>query len=350
MSNQNNLLAVPPSTMKQMALDCFFAGITPMVWGPPGVGKSEIIKQIAEELNLLLIDIRLTTCDITDLNGFPDNSGKKASYKVFDTFPIVGDELPVRENGEAYDGWLIFLDELPSVSPAMQASAYKLILDRMVGQHSLHKRCVLAAAGNDIHHGAISSGMGTAAGTRMCHINLEPSLEEWVKYATKQGIDHRIISFLQYKPDLLHNFSKHTDDKTHPNPRTWFHVSRLIKNHPKLDHSYHLPLVAGNIAPAAAGQFITYAEIYKDLVTFEEIVKDPSGCKLPQEAANTFAVTGVIIDNISKKTLKEVITYTRRLSFEFQVIVMRGIMEKIYDVTEDENFAEFMSEVIVDMT
>lgn len=352
MSDSLAVATVRPKELKSHLESCLQVHLTPMVWGLPGIGKSEIIAQIAEEYNLKLIDIRLTTCDITDLNGFPDNSGPKATYKVFDTFPVEGDDLPINpKTGKRYTGWLIFLDELPSVNGAMQASAYKLILDRMVGQTKLHERCLLIAAGNDTNHGAISYGMGTAAGTRMIHFNLTTDLDEWVEWAqTKGKLDHRVVSFVQYRDELFHKFDKDSDDKTHPNPRTWSFVSKLIKGNPDIDYTSHHALISGAVGVGAANEFISYVQVYDQLVKFTDIIASPTSARVPGDASATYALTGVIINNTTDKNLDRVVKYVKRLPFEFQVITMRGLIQKNPKFTEQDDFSDLLSDVIMDIT
>ena len=107
---------------------CFQSQLTPFLKGSPGIGKSDIYKQIAKRYQLKLIDVRLSQCDPTDLAGFPFLNGDKASYKPMDTFPLESDPIPA-----GYKGWLILLDEINSAALAVQAASYKLTLDRMVG-------------------------------------------------------------------------------------------------------------------------------------------------------------------------------------------------------------------------
>ena len=120
--------------------------LTPMLVGSPGIGKSDIVKLTAKKHNLKLIDLRLAQSDPTDLNGFPtlQNDGTRMDYAPPTTFPLENlDQIP---NG--YEGWLLFLDEINAAPPAIQAAAYKLVLDRQIGSHNLHKRVAIVCAGN----------------------------------------------------------------------------------------------------------------------------------------------------------------------------------------------------------
>ena len=188
--------------------------IVVMLHGSPAIGKSAIVQQIANEYGLKLIDLRLAQCDPTDLAGFPTITGEKASYKPMDTFPIEGDTVP-----KGYNGWLLFLDELNSAPPAIQSAAYKVILDRMVGNHKLHKNVAIVAAGNLETDNAIVQPMSTALQSRMAHLELVVDSKEWVDWASSNEIDHRITSYINFRPDALYTFSPDHTDKTYASPR-----------------------------------------------------------------------------------------------------------------------------------
>ena len=199
----------------EFIMDYLLAGEVPMITSSPGVGKSDIIRSVAKQNNLLVIDLRLSQCDPTDLNGFPSlNMDKtRSGYVPMDTFPIEGDILP-----EGYKGWMLLLDELNSASQAVMAAAYKLILDRQVGMFKLHKNVAIVAAGNLSTDKAIVNRTSTAMQSRLCHIELEVDNEAWIEWAHTHGIDYRITSFIEFKPDLLHNFDPNHNDNTFPCP------------------------------------------------------------------------------------------------------------------------------------
>jgi hypothetical protein len=190
-------------------------GLTPMLTSSPGLGKSSIAKQIASNHNLKVIDLRLSQCDVTDLNGFPmiSDDRKKASYTPMDTFPLETDELP-----DGYDGWLLLLDEINSAAKAVQASAYKLVLDHEVGLNKLHPKVYKMAAGNLKSDGAIVNDLSTAMQSRMVHFGLSLDVDAWVDWATKAGIDFRVIAYINWKPEKLQAFDPNHSDRTFPCP------------------------------------------------------------------------------------------------------------------------------------
>lgn len=215
---------VSPAQAQSILLDCISAGLVTMLHGSPGIGKSDIVKQVAETYNLKLIDIRLSQCDPTDISGFPqiqeikDKDGntvdKKAAYIPMDVFPLENDSLPLDKDGKEMSGWLLMLDEINQAKQAIQSAAYKLILDRQVGQHNLHKNVAIVCAGNLETDGAITSRVGTALQSRMIHLEIKPDFQGWLSWARDNGIDPRITSFINYMPEKLHFFDPKHKDKT----------------------------------------------------------------------------------------------------------------------------------------
>ena len=99
-----------PITLQQIAQHLpilLKSKLVPYLKGSPAIGKSSVAHQVAKQLGLKVIDIRLAECDPTDLQGFPyfDQETKKASYYPLNTFPTENDTVP-----EGYNGWLVFLN------------------------------------------------------------------------------------------------------------------------------------------------------------------------------------------------------------------------------------------------
>ena len=113
------------------------AGLTPMVSSSPGMGKSDIIRTIANTFKLKVIDFRVSQCEPVDMQGYPGVTNGRMTFNIPEYFPIEGDTVP-----DGYDGWLLFLDEFNSGNKQTEAAAYKLILDREVYKYKLHPRCL----------------------------------------------------------------------------------------------------------------------------------------------------------------------------------------------------------------
>lgn len=298
------------------------AKLVPMLVGSPGCGKSQIIYQIAKDYNLKVIDLRLSQCDPTDLAGFPTIDGAKADYVPMKHFPIEGDEIPA-----GYSGWLLFLDEATSAPPAIQAAAYKLILDRMVGSHHLHKNVAIVAAGNLETDNAIVQPMSTALQSRLVHLELVVDSQEWTDWAADHDIDHRISDFIKFKPGMLYTFSPDHTDKTYACPRTWEFANRVLKV-TENGSVTRLPMLAGTLSEGVAREFITFMKIYADLPTIAQISAAPDTVRVPAEPSILFALTGSMAHNATTDNFTQLMKFITRLPVEFQVVTMRETIRR----------------------
>lgn len=298
------------------------AKLVPMMTGSPGIGKSQIVRDIAEQFNLKVIDLRLSQCDPTDLLGFPNIVGKRAGYVPMETFPIEGDALPA-----GYAGWMLFLDEMNGAVPAVQAAAYKLILDRMVGVHNLHSNVAIVCAGNLETDNGIVNPMPTPLQSRMVHLELVVDTNEWLEWASSNGINHRITSYVRFMPGNLYTFRPDHTDHTYGCPRTWEFSSRVLSVVDETSADF-LPMLVGTLGEGLAREFVGFCSIYSNLPKLEDIVKAPESTKVPDEPSIRFALTGSISHNATKENFGSLIRYIKRLPVEFQVICLRETIRR----------------------
>lgn len=298
--------------------------LVPLMIGSPAVGKSALVHQIAKEYNLKVIDLRLSQCDPTDLLGFPsiDKDTGKARYAPLSTFPVEGDAIPA-----GYAGWILFLDEMPAAPPAVQKASYKLVLDRMVGDLNLHKNVAIVAAGNREEDGALVEKLSTALQSRVVHFDVIVDADVWLEWATTNGIDHRITSFIRFKPDNLYTFRADHTDKTYGSPRTWEFANRFVRNRSKIDHKLLVPL-AGCLSEGLAREFIGFCAIYADLLTIDQIAANPSGVKVPQEPSVLYALSGSLANHSTPEKMAKLMEFIYRLPIEFQIITLREVIRR----------------------
>lgn len=338
---QNPVLTVKPSQATSCIIKAIKAKRVPMLHGSPGIGKSDIVHGIAAQFGLKVIDLRLSQCDPTDLLGFPsiDKVANKAGYVPMETFPIKGDALPWIDDKDhskgQYKGWLLFLDELTSAPPAVQAAAYKLILDRMVGVHHLHSNCVMVGAGNQESDNAVVHAMSTALQSRMVHLVLQMDVKEWLAWAIDHKVDHRITDFIQFKPANLYTFSADHTDKTYASPRTWFFNDSLLKvcGSDVKDPDF-LPLSTGSVTEGVTREFLIFCDIYTQLPSISQIIANPLGTSVPEEPSIRFALSGSIGNHASPANVDKLLPYILRLPIEFQVVTLRYMLRlKAIDIS-----------------
>jgi AAA domain (dynein-related subfamily) len=190
-----------------------------MLWGPPGVGKSQIVAQIAARHGVPLIDVRLAQMEPTDLRGIPFRDGRHVIWSV----PAV---LPDHERHGARG--ILFLDEITSAVPTVTAAAYQLILDRRLGEYEVPRGWVIFAAGNRQGDRGVTFQMPAPLANRFVHFEIEPDLDDWVAWGHRNGIDDRIIAFLRFRPDLLFDFDPARHAAAFPSPRSWEFASRAL--------------------------------------------------------------------------------------------------------------------------
>lgn len=319
MSLQMNL-----NDAKEWIVESIKERVVPLMIGSPAVGKSALVHQIAKEFGLKVIDLRLSQCDPTDLLGFPtiDKETGKSKYAPLSTFPVEGDALP-----EGCNGWLLFLDEMPSAPPAVQKASYKLILDRMVGDHKLHKNVAIVAAGNREEDGALVEKLSTALQSRVVHFDVVVDAKVWLEWAVNNGIDHRITSFIRFKPDNLYTFRPDHTDKTYGSPRTWEFASRFTRRHEKITNKLLIPL-AGCLSEGLAREFIGFCSIYADLPSMDAIAANPKGIAMPQEPSVLYALSGSLANHGTPEKMPQLIQFIERMPIEFQIITLREVVRR----------------------
>lgn len=316
------------------AIECiemaFSAQNVPYLKGSPGIGKSGIFAFLAAKYKLKLIDIRLSQMEPVDLMGFPliDAERGRAGYLPMDLFPIKGDPIP-----EGYNGWLILLDELPDAEIPTLKAAYKIILDRMVGMAELHEKAWVGLGGNLDTDNGMANPMPTPLQSRISpHLELTVDVGQWIEWANDFGIDHRIVSFVDFRPDLLHRFDPDHDDCTYPCPRTWERSHEYI-NKRALDgkklKNIAIPMLAGTLGAGAAMEFMAFCEIYTRLPRIAEVLANPTTVELPSNEPDViFALSGMVSHNVTPATLPQVMKFIARLEGDFQALTVRNIRQR----------------------
>lgn len=244
------------------------------LWGPPGIAKSSIIRQICKSLNYLLIDIRLTQMEPTDLRGIPVPMKQEDGTAVVNwAIPAM---LPRRDEGKrtgtipkpeverahendlTYDGAIILLDELPNAAPSVQAGSYQLVLDGALGEYIAPSNVVIMAAGNRETDKGSTFKMPTPLMNRFTHIEVESNFDDWQAYALGAGFDKDVIGYLTaFKHDLF-QFDPASASRGFPTPRSWEAVSDIVRDGASLPESVKTALIGGAIGDGIAVKFLAY--------------------------------------------------------------------------------------------
>jgi MoxR-like ATPase len=217
-----------------------------MLWGPRGVGKSSVVRQVAAHFGVPLVDLRLTTIEPVDIRGAIYADDVQAKTVWFPPEFLPGPDAPQG---------ILFLDELTAADQRLQISAYSLILDRRVGHYALPDGWQVIAAGNASFHGAVSHDMGTALADRMFHFNVQTTIDAFLAHALAQGFAPEVMAYLKVRPDKLDDTQAQlaNDHLVGASPRGWEDVSNVLKS--TLSESARQVFVQGRIGAANAAEF-----------------------------------------------------------------------------------------------
>ena len=240
------------------------------LWGPPGIGKSSIVKKVAADNDLQLTDLRISQLAPTDIRGLPYIEEGQAKFAPPSFLPTEGTGI-------------LFVDEFNMASPSMMSIAQQLILDRQVGDYVVPEGWFIVAAGNRAEDRAAVSQMPAPVANRFIHFNVESDLVSWKEYAIRNNVNEQIVSFLNFRPQLLFNFNKNAT--AWPSPRSWDFANTLLDIGLEVDSA---------VGDGAAAEFYAYQSIYSRLPDVDAILGGES-VEVPKEPSLMYAVCGSLV-------------------------------------------------------
>ena len=265
-------LQVRPNDTNDIVLRAMKAERPIFIWGAPGIGKSELVQQIVDsgELgNAHMIDLRLALMEPTDLRGYPFRNPEN---NLMEWAPPA--DLPTQEMADAHDTIVLFLDELNSAPPSVQAAAYQLVLNKRIGQYNLPTNVKIVAAGNRETDRGVTYRMPSPLANRFRHINMEVNFEDWSIWATNNKVHQDVIGYLTYSKADLFDFDPKTSSQAFATPRSWNYVSEIL-NTEGFDNATDFQQkaeVAGAIGEGMAIKFCEHRKIASQLPNPEDVL------------------------------------------------------------------------------
>jgi len=321
------------------------------LWGPPGIGKSELVADITEELGGYMIDLRLGQMEPTDIRGIPFYN--KDLGKMDWAPPI---ELPDEELAEQYPLVVLFLDELNSAAPSVQAAAYQLILNRRIGKYALPKNVVMVAAGNRESDKGVTYRMPTPLANRFIHQEMKVDFPSWQEWAVNNNIHKDVVGYLSFAKQDLYDFDAKSASRAFATPRSWTFVSELLEDEDSDDDTL-MNLVAGTIGEGLAVKFMAHRKIAGRMPKPEDILAGKEKDLNVKEVSAMYSLVismcyelkGAIEKKVSDKQFHEMadnfFAYMMK-NFETELVVMGArIALTTYNLpfqpTKLKNFDEF---------
>jgi len=246
---------VGPRSAKKAILKGFAKQRPLFLWGPPGIGKSDIVKQIGADIGAHVIDVRLSLWEPTDIKGIPyfDSNSNKMVWAP----PV---ELPDAEMASQHDKIILFMDEMNSAPPAVQAAAYQLVLNRRVGTYVLPKNVVLVAAGNREGDKGVTYRMPAPLANRFVHLEMKVDWDDYSFWATENRIHKDVVGYLTFSKKDLYDFDPKSSSRAFATPRSWTFVSELLEDD-DCDENTLTDLISGAVGEGLALKFMAHRKV-----------------------------------------------------------------------------------------
>lgn len=293
-----------------------------MAWGPPGVGKSETIEQVARELGMDLKILHLSQFEPTDLRGIPVPVTIDTGNGVTET--IVRWAIPEILPRKSEKPGILFLDELSNAEPDILKAAYQLILDGKLGEYTLPDNWVVVAAGNRDTDRGSTYKMPTPLLNRFTHFAIKHSYEEWEKYALTKKFHPAILGYLSAFPQELFVFDPATasNERAFRTPRSWESLSDMLNN------------IDGNVSDSLLRLWIIGTIGNAGGVKFHVFLKKAMNLPFPMDILNGKITK---IPNVNKSDDKISYQYALMTSLSYKV---KDLYDKMLRDVADEKDAK----------
>lgn len=296
----------------------------------PGIGKSDIMRQLADEDKSGFIDIRVGTMLPEDLTGIPvpDLEKRLAVWLRATFWP---EEKRDGERG------IIAFDELSDANRNLQSCIYRVILDRQIGDYKLPPGWWPVAAGNRREDRAAAQSVSTALANRFAHIQVRADADCWVQWANMNDIDPLLIGFIKYRPNLIHSMEG-ADLLAFPTPRSWAKASKVFS----AGDGLRFRLVSSIVGEGAASEVETFFKAI-DLPDFEDVVRDPNKTMIPEDPASRYALSSLLARRVDRDTFPQVYKYIMRDNFgaDFGTVVVLDATKRDASLCETKTFVEW---------
>jgi len=279
-----------------------------LVLGKPGGGKSALCREVVAAMGgteANTIEFNASTRDPVDVLGTPNNRGEYTQWVP----PLEFWKLR-RGVGKCF----LILEELTDGPIPMQNALCRVIQDRYAGSLALSDELYIDASGNRTEDNSGANRLTTKLGNRMRVHTFEESVPAWVKWALDNNIDPVLIQFIRYRPKALSDFDPNRPNGINPTPRSWASVSLID---PALPPDLFFAECAGSVGEAYAAEYVAFRKLYSELVSFEDVVLNPTGTPVPEKLDVQYALVGSLSHNVTPGNVDRVAKYVDRMAKDF---------------------------------
>ncbi len=267
-----------------------------MVWGAPGIGKSSVLRSVAEELGISFVDVRLAQREPVDIRGLPVPKGDKVSWLVSSDWP-----------SDSQSRGIILFDELTAADRSLQVAAYEFILDRRLGElYRVPDGWYICAAGNRVEDAAVARTMSSALANRFLHVELREDVEAWIHWGLQNAIHPAVLGFVRFRPDLLFHQENENLERGWPSPRSWERVSVLLDSFGDTDDFLCDKMIYGLVGNQAGVEFCAYRRIAGQFEDVLALMMDESkAVRFPEKPDLRYAFCSALVYHLWRGTSPE---------------------------------------------
>lgn len=321
------------------------------LWGPYGVGKSSIIRAVADSMGIGFIDVRLSTMMAVDLRGLPFVDGDYANFKIPAWLPQAD------RDGER---GLLVLDELMLAPDSIQGAAYQLLRERELGDYKLPDGWTIIAASNRPEDNAGVRGRQDAAvmDRFQTHFNVLPDVDEWVDWAGQQSLYPELIAFIAHRgravtrgdgtveqAGLLHEYPDGGCPKGHiavATPRSWEAASNILSL--GLDADIEQAALQGCVGEGASAELAGFLRICRTLPDVGQVLSDPYSAPTPTELPTQYAMATILAQRCDRDTIGNAVTYAKRMNGELAALLITIATNRDESLKSTQAYIDFKVE------
>lgn len=307
-----------------------------LILGKPGGGKSAMAMQVVKSLggnddNTVVFTPSLR--DPVDVLGTPNNNGD------FTRWVPPAEFYKLRHvEGDDSDKFLV-VEELTDAQVGMMNAMCRIFHDGFAGDLRLTSNLHIIATGNRTEDKSGANRLTTKLGNRLCVMDFDENLDDWVDWALDRNIDPVLIQFVRFKPSLLSDFDPNRPYGINPTPRQWEKVSMACSA--PLDTTELFELCKGLVGEGAAAEFAAFRKIYQSLVSFDDIVMNPEKVKIPSDLSAQYAIVGSVSHNVTPATIERVAVFVDRLPTDFGVMFWQDTLRRTPAIKTSKPFIKW---------
>jgi len=294
-----------------------------MLWGPPGVGKSTVVREVCAAKGIGFVDVRLAQREPIDLRGLPvpNKDGNGVDWLVSSEWP----------RDPASRGVILF-DELTAADRTLQVAAYELILDRRLGTlYEVPPGWFLMGAGNRAGDRAVAGTMSSALANRFCHLEIAPDLADWMVWARARGVHPHVLGLLQFTPSLFLQLDDVELQRGWPSPRSWERVGIVLDSEQRLGDRGLRRMVEGLVGPGAARALFSFRDSAKELPDVPGMLEGSDAFKVPRRSDLKCALCASVAFHMWRVTrrahaLQRLFSILDALEDDFATLLLHDVM------------------------